>query len=128
MSVRTSRQNMKDITFSENRLKEATACRPVQLVFVLARTAEQAQSEALPSGLPKLFVHAEELSNIFGSEKVAKILAKHCLTPTIKRPSRLTLYWLGDVLAVADRLRRGEITIDFDAGTAAAKLAPNDKP
>jgi hypothetical protein len=88
-----------------------TAGGSVQLVFVLTRAAGEEPS--LPSGLLKLFVRAEELPTIYGSDKLAKILAKHCLTATVKSASRLTLCRIGDVISVADRLRRSDLTIDF---------------
>jgi len=67
---------------------------------------------AVIPGSLKLFVRAAELPAIFGSVKVARILARNHLKPTIRSP-RLTLYWLGDVFLVADRLRRGEIQIEL---------------
>lgn len=89
----------------------------IDLVFILIRPATDKNPETLPPGQLKLFVHAGDLPEIFGSSKVAEILKKHCLTPVIKSASRLTLYWLGDVLSVADRLRRREIAVDLTTGT-----------
>jgi hypothetical protein len=97
----------------------------VQLVFVLPRPADENAAEAATACTPKLFVRADELPAIFASEKVAKILARHCLKPVVKSASRLTLYWLGDVVAVADQLRRGEITIDVAREAISAKTTPN---
>ena len=97
----------------------------MQLVFVLPRPAEENAAEAATACTPKLFVRADELPAIFASKKVAKILARHCLKPIVKSASRLTLYWLGDDVAVADRLRRSEITIDVARQTVSTKTGPN---
>jgi len=78
----------------------------------------------MPPGQLKLFVRDADLPELFGSAKVAEILKKHCLEPVIRSASRLTLYWLGDVLSVADRLRRREIIIDLLKGTV-TQTAPN---
>ena len=97
----------------------------VQLVFVLPQPTEENATEVATPCTPKLFVRADELPAIFGSEKVAKILARNCLKPVVKSASRLTLYWLGDVVAVADQLRRGQIAIDVARQTVSRKSAPN---
>jgi hypothetical protein len=97
----------------------------VQLVFVLPRATDEGDSASTSACTPKLFVRAEELPAIFSSEKVAKILAKHCLTPVVQSASRLKLYWLGDVVAVADRLRRGEISVNVAEESVFRKSTPN---
>jgi len=97
----------------------------VQLVFVLPGAPEDGDSASASACTPKLFVRAEELPAIFSSEKVAKILAKHCLTPVVQSASRLKLYWLGDVVAVADQLRRGEIGVNVAEESVFRKTAPN---
>jgi len=97
----------------------------VQLVFVLPRAPAEGDGASASACTPKLFVRAEELPAIFSSEKVAKILAKHCLTPVVQSASRLKLYWLGDVVAVADQLRRGEIGVNVAEESVFRKTAPN---
>lgn len=110
-----------------NEPKRPAMAQPIQLVFVLVRPESEERSEELPVGMLKIFVRAEDLPGVLGSEKVAKILARHCLTPVIRSAKRLTLYWLGDVLSVADRLRRGEIVIDFKTQTVAQKSLPHEQ-
>lgn len=103
-----------------------TAAERINLVFVFVRPTTDAKPVTLPSGPLKLFVHAADLPEMFGSAKVAEILKRHCLKPVVRSASRLTLYWLGDVLSVADRLRRRELVIDLSAGTV-TQIAPNKK-
>jgi hypothetical protein len=110
-----------------NELKRTTTVHPIQLVFVLVRSESGERSGALPAGMLKLFVRAEDLPGVYGSVKVAKILAGQCMTPVVQSANRLTLYWLGDVISVADRLRRREITIDFGAGRVITQPPAKDK-
>jgi hypothetical protein len=117
---------MKEVEKSDSRSGGPATGSSLHLVFVL--TCLAGHEPSLPPGLLKLFVRAEDLPCIFGSDKLAKIMAKHCLTPTLKSASRLTLYWIGDVISVADRLRRGDLIVDFRAGTVARKSPPNDMP
>jgi hypothetical protein len=115
---------MKEVEKSNSRSSGPATGGSLQIVFVV--TCPAGQESSLPPGLLKLFVRAEDLPGVFGSNKLAKILAKHCLTPTVKSASRLTLYWIGDVVSVADHLRHGDLVVDFRAGTVARKSPPND--